>query len=97
MSLTLKYVHCTYHDFKKTFTVEVTTEILSILEDETKKRAPSTDNLWHNIIETCKCKTAFTLPKLKQHNTKGSFKSTFIIRHFATDVCYSSVILNRNS
>lgn len=86
---------------KNTFFVEIldhkTDGILSLLEDETKKRIPSVNDFMNRIIEKCSRKPAFTLPTLKRHDAKESLKNLFIIHHFAKNVCYSSVNLNRSS
>lgn len=55
--------------------------IFSLLEDECKKRDPSSVNFAHTILS--KSKPMLILPKIKS--------SEFIIRHCTKDVSYSTV------
>lgn len=57
--------------------------IFRLLEDESKKRAPSASNLHNMIIKTSGDK-AFKNDALK-------LDYCFVIRHFSKDVCYSTV------
>lgn len=86
---------------KFTYFVEIldhkTKGILSLLEDESKNRIPSNDNYMNRILEACSRKPAFSLPTLKRHDAKESFKNCFIIHHFGKNVCYSSVNMHRSS
>ncbi|XP_031633965.1 myosin heavy chain 95F-like, partial [Contarinia nasturtii] len=61
--------------------------IFSLLEDESKKRVPSSINFMKMIASTCIKKSSFTLPKLKKSPVEPQ---CFVIHHFSQDVFYSS-------
>lgn len=65
-----------------------------LLEDESKKRAPSHLNLHNMIIRTCGYKKELNIDalKFKNSNMAKSPEYCFVIRHFSKDVCYSTVI-----
>lgn len=65
--------------------------VFSSLEDESKKRVPSSKNLMQTIRNICCQKSSFSYPKLKRDDAMQCHEYCFIIRHFSQDVCYSSV------
>lgn len=72
------------------FILDLTQEIFTLLEDECKKRIPSTSNLHHMIIRACEDKIDFNIKK-KTNMTKSP-ENLFVIHHFSKDVYYSTVI-----
>ncbi|XP_055307272.1 myosin heavy chain 95F-like [Sitodiplosis mosellana] len=63
-----------------------TNGIWSLLEDESKKRKPSNETFFQNLITKCSKNPAFTLPKISKETNKASF----VIKHFSKNVCYSA-------
>lgn len=60
--------------------------IFDMLDDESKVPLPSIEKFTSNVINTCKSnKTLLTLPN-------ADTNESFLIRHFAADVCYDTVI-----
>lgn len=64
--------------------------ILSLLDDEIKKRIPSNDTFFQNLRDNFSKHSAFVIPKI----SKTTNKFNFVIKHFAKDVCYSAVSKN---
>lgn len=60
--------------------------IFVLLEDESKQRTPSVANFMNRTVTACSKKPAFGI-------TLGTRNDSFIIRHFAENVTYSSVKL----
>lgn len=80
-----------YFDSFSDLLEDKTDGIFSLLDDESKKRAPSSMNFMRMVCNTCIKNPFFALPR-----SKSSVESQcFVIRHFCQDVSYSSV--NRNN
>lgn len=68
--------------------------IFTLLEDESKQRAPKSVNFMKTLLNVCSQNPSFGFPKLERNNLE-TLNHCFIVRHFSQNVCYTSVNISK--